>query len=256
VRGQYIYSNHFRAKPGHHISLHRHTLWQAELVVQGSLSVTFGTRTFSRDTGESILLPPSIPHGFVYGSAGATVFSVKMRLAGASAKGARLLDADDHNRALWNYLKVLTETQYRDRERFLLAMEHTLALLATCFFRQASRKTPRRESPLVSRIVAVLQKNQGLPVPLSFLSKQTGFSPGYLRTKFREATGTGLKQYIDRYRANIVANQIRYADASIKEIAWELGFPDVQTLSHFCVRLLGENPRTIRKKARQKGEEQ
>ena len=47
-----------------------------------------------------------------------------------------------------------------------------------------------------------------------------------------------------------IETQLLYNDMSIKEIAMQLGFPDVSNFGRYVKAKLGESPRAIRSRAR------
>ncbi|WP_242691510.1 helix-turn-helix domain-containing protein [Desertivirga arenae] len=73
-------------------------------------------------------------------------------------------------------------------------------------------------------------KNQGLPT-VQFLSEQLHVSASYLSDMLRSLTGQNTQQHIHNHLIEKAKEQLSTSDASISEIAYELGFEHPQSFS-------------------------
>lgn len=73
-------------------------------------------------------------------------------------------------------------------------------------------------------------KKQGLPT-VQFLSEQLNVSPSYLSDMLRSITGQNAQQHIHNHLIEKAKEQLSTSDASISEIAYELGFEHPQSFS-------------------------
>jgi AraC family transcriptional activator of pobA len=73
-------------------------------------------------------------------------------------------------------------------------------------------------------------KKQGLPT-VQLLSEQLNVSPSYLSDMLRSITGQNAQQHIHNHLIEKAKQQLSTSDASISEIAYELGFEHPQSFS-------------------------
>ncbi|SEW55163.1 AraC family transcriptional regulator [Chitinophaga arvensicola] len=65
------------------------------------------------------------------------------------------------------------------------------------------------------------------------LAGQFGFSKHYLGEFFKEQTGSTLREYVNRYRLQLLEDRLHFSLFSLKEISHELGFNDQSHLNKF-----------------------
>jgi AraC family transcriptional regulator, transcriptional activator of pobA len=93
-------------------------------------------------------------------------------------------------------------------------------------------------SDLLQKVEDILQayfqslhaKEQGLPT-VQFLSEQLNVSASYLSDMLRSLTGQNAQQHIHNHLIEKAKEQLSTSDASISEIAYELGFEHPQSFS-------------------------
>ncbi|WP_229208870.1 helix-turn-helix domain-containing protein [Dyadobacter luticola] len=93
-------------------------------------------------------------------------------------------------------------------------------------------------SDLLQKVEEILQawfqspptKKQGLPT-VQFLSEQLNVSASYLSDMLRSMTGQNTQQHIHNHLIEKAKEQLSTSDASISEIAYELGFEHPQSFS-------------------------
>ena len=75
-------------------------------------------------------------------------------------------------------------------------------------------------------------------------------SPKYLTHVCKVCSGDTAKNIIGKMLIKRIETLLLYNDMSIKEIAMQLGFPDVSNFGRYVKAKLGESPRAIRSRAR------
>lgn len=249
---RYVHSNSFGQQNRYTITEHTHLTWQAEYVMRGDLVALVGGTRHELSQGESLLMPPEVPHGFEYGEGGAEVFSIKLRVDAPGVRQSTYkLAATDETAALWHALNVMLRPSPRPHSPRVHSMDILLQALLRFF---VGEDTPGaagdRESPLVSGVKRALSTAAGHPVSVKRLSASLGYSEQYVRRMFLRETGIPLKRFIDQQRAMFIDQYVAHSDLTLKEIAFELEFPDPHGFSRFTKRMLGRSPRRLRRDIR------
>jgi AraC-like DNA-binding protein/quercetin dioxygenase-like cupin family protein len=243
----YLYHNRFTAGPDYTITAHEHLYWHVEFVKHGLLRTTVGRSPYESREGDSILLPPQVPHAFVYRDEGTTVFSVKFELHGLPLKPvAWTVPAQPGITAIFAALDSVLEFQrWPSRER-LAAVDHLLAAYVHLVTHRSEADEGRRIS-LGDMVKELVERAEGKTITVGAIAKELGFSETHVRTQFRGAEGIALKEFIDRHRSNMAVKYLSFSDMPIKEIVQLMEFPDPQCFSRFCKRMTGRSPKHIRR---------
>ncbi len=244
----YLYHNRFTAGPDYAITAHQHLYWHVEYVKEGLLQTTVARTPFETRPGGSILLPPEVPHAFVYREPATTVFSVKFELHGmALASAAYPVAESPEVSALFAALDSLLEYQRWPSQERLAAVDH---LLAACVHLAAHRPEADQGDRRISvseMVKELVERAEGRAITVGAIAGELGFSETHVRTQFRNAEGVALKEYIDRHRSNMAIKYLSFSDMPIKEIVQLMEFPDPQCFSRFCRRMTGRSPKHIRR---------
>ena len=83
-------------------------------------------------------------------------------------------------------------------------------------------------------------------VQVANLSKIFGYSPNYLGVFFKLHVGLSLRDYINKYRIQMIKNRLRSGSQSLKEISFEMGFTDLSHFNKFFKVHVQMNPSTYR----------
>lgn len=102
--------------------------------------------------------------------------------------------------------------------------------------------TPRQ----VSRVIEFLQVNLNRELSLETLAEQTGFSPYHFAHLFRQTTGESPHQFVLRQRIERAQHLLKETEASLSQIALEVGFANQSHFSRIFKRYRGLTPRTYR----------
>lgn len=81
---------------------------------------------------------------------------------------------------------------------------------------------------------------------LEHLAGQFGYSQHYLGIFFKEQTGIPLRDYVNRYRMQLIEHRLRHSSHSIKEISNEMGFTDQSHFNKFFKTHKGMSPSAFR----------
>ena len=80
------------------------------------------------------------------------------------------------------------------------------------------------------------------------MAKELRISYSYLASKFQKITGMGIKRYVLREKLRAAANQLKYSEAGIGEIADYLSFPSASSMCASFKEMYQMTPMEYRKK--------
>lgn len=244
----YLYHNRFEAGPDYVITAHNHLFWHTEFVRSGMLEVTVAGKPFTVTEGEAILLPPEQDHAFVYRNEKTNVFSIKYEAHNPGIDiRPYVMPAADTTRQLLAALDGLLVHQAWPSPDKMAAIEHLLAAhIHLAAHRAAAADAPEART-LPELIKERIEASEGKALTVGAIARELGYSETHIRSQFKRAEGSSLKEYIDRHRSNVAVQYLSYSDMPIKEIVALMEFPDPQCFSRFCKRMTGRSPKTIRR---------
>lgn len=162
-----------------------------------------------------------------------------------------------------NYEKLLKTRAAMPKGRmFELVIEHlTFALLndlacyaETCGISNELTEIPVRQSDaLFKRMLTLvndsINSKQSPSRSIQYYADQLNVSPKYLTHVCKICSGRTAKDLIDSILINRIEYLLLRSDLSVKEIAMQLGFPDVSNFGRYVKSKLGSSPRAIRANA-------
>ena len=92
-----------------------------------------------------------------------------------------------------------------------------------------------------------MRENYRREVTAAEIAKAAGLSPNYLSRKFRQATGTGVHEYLTFLRLKEAALELLSTDSSVTEIALRCGFSDGNYFKDVFKKRYGITPTGYRK---------
>jgi AraC family transcriptional regulator len=109
----------------------------------------------------------------------------------------------------------------------------------------AAPVSSRVETALV-RAVERIESRLKLPLPVPALAEHTGLSQNYLARAFRHRYGMTIPRFILLRRIELARHLLATSKAAIKQVAYEVGLPDVQHFNKQFRRLAGVSPSAYR----------
>ena len=105
----------------------------------------------------------------------------------------------------------------------------------------------REQTLAVQRMQDYIEQNKTMEITLSDLAKISLFSPWYSYRLFREYLGLTPTEYIRKLRLSLAALRLRDGEDRVIDIAFDLGFSNVDTFTRAFFREFGCNPSDYRK---------
>jgi len=241
--------------PDLRIVSHRHERPYYSLVLAGSYTEQYGSRTRDCNRLSASLHPPEERHSDRFSGAGGRLFSVEFKpaLLGRMADlGVRLRDPLDFQGGLPVQLgyRLYREFQRQDGPSQLSLEGVTLELLA-----EISRLKLRSSTlpPLwLRRARDILHATFSSPPTLFDLAATAGVHPVHLAREFRRHFSCTAGEYVRRRRIDFACRALLQTESPLAEIAIKAGFSDQSHLTRTFRAATGLPPAQFRKHYRGK----
>jgi AraC-like DNA-binding protein len=221
---------------------HHHDHWQMEIILKGPVTLeTEGSQELPANT--LVLLPPGMPHTFLYPEKPTTWMSVKFRHPMASRGLVRQTPRGEVARALADFQNWCDEeTPSRHKQR---AIALSFAALLEMVLEGTEASDPGEQ--FRQRVRALARNPHGGYRSAGEIAGLLALTPNHLSAKFQTMTGTGLKDFLDGERAETARRHLVYETAPLGEVARLTGFDDLSSFSRFMFRVTGRRPGDIRR---------
>jgi AraC-like DNA-binding protein len=109
----------------------------------------------------------------------------------------------------------------------------------------AAVDTPTMPTP-VWRTLEIIEQRMHEPLSVASLAREVGLSHNHLTRLFRAATGQTVVEAIARRRMERARHLLQFSNMPVKEIAVQVGMPDLQHFNKAVRRHLGDSPTKVR----------
>ena len=120
------------------------------------------------------------------------------------------------------------------------------------YVRLIQRYTLREYSPIVRKAMNYIIINLSSELRLSDIARASGVSPNYLSALFNQETGDSVSAYINQKRISKAAELLENRSTQIQEIAFYVGFSDLNYFTRVFRTIKGMPPGEYRKKCIEK----
>jgi AraC family transcriptional activator of pobA len=249
------------------IPAHRHEgLHQFQLLESGRATVTLDNVPHCVQAPAALMLAPGCVHAFDYAPdcaghqvtvptallqhAFADAPALVDRLALSLVLDADALDDDDAAQAQQLFARLVAEFDGAEPAR-MEALRALAVLVAAWFLRRAGSAPPdetRRalRDTLVQRFRSLLELHLRRHQPLGFYAASLKVTPDHLSRACRAVTGQSALDLLHERLLQEARRLLAYTDATVAEVAHELGFADAAYFSRFFARRAGLAPQAYR----------
>ncbi|MDR6943728.1 AraC family transcriptional regulator [Mucilaginibacter pocheonensis] len=259
-------------------ALHSHHYFQLAYVLEGSGIHTINNNSFEFAPGDAFLLVPGDQHSFVADPVPKfcmidftqSLFSKNNRdlddvsdlsesfkrleyifhnLHGVNGKIIR-----ENDKAVFNALiEQLISEQNKDLPFGKAITQNVIFLLLNLIARNIQQTlydySLRADAKnKTHNITAYIQHNiyDREAIKVENIAAHFGLSEGHLSRYFRQQSGSSIKEYITRYKMEIISTRLKFSDLTISEIADELNFTDESHLNKAFKNTFGKTAKQFR----------
>lgn len=112
---------------------------------------------------------------------------------------------------------------------------------------QLSFEIDHEDPRIVQRAKDYIHENFDDPITLESLAKAISISPAHLSRVFKQATGVGYLEYLNRYRIEQSMKLLTQKNRRISEIAYEVGFQSLAPFNRMFRDYAGTTPKDFRR---------
>lgn len=105
----------------------------------------------------------------------------------------------------------------------------------------------QQESQPIRKAKLYIQEHYSEPVKLETIAEYVNFSPKYFSTIFKRSCGVSFSEYLTNVRIEKAKEKLRTTNASVKEIAIGVGYPDIHHFSKVFRKNVNIKPTDYRK---------
>ena len=252
------------------IGLHSHECWELSWVLCGAGSRTIGDLTQPMGPGETVLIPPCIPHVWNFDPArtdpdghiaNISVFfgpQLIRSLRGAMPELAAALDKIESLRCAVIFTgetydaitAILLDMRGLSPGRRVPKMIELLLVIA-----DASDCRPAGNNNVMSRMAQRLERvrvycacNYSRPITLEEVSRHAGMNKSAFCTFMRRYAGMTFSQYVNHVRLERARERLQTADCNIAEVALGCGFQSVTYFNRLFRAKYGCTPKAMKNK--------
>ncbi len=110
-----------------------------------------------------------------------------------------------------------------------------------------------RKNDKVGKVISYISKYYHLPIDYKTISKDLNYHPVYLNRLMVAHTGYSIHRYLLNQRIRHAVYLLHTTNRNISEIAFNVGFNDVNTFSLCFKKIIGMSPKTYLKANSEKG---
>jgi AraC family transcriptional regulator len=209
-------------------------------------TLLLGNERLGVTPGSVGIVPPSMPHEYRLGGRSEHLYA-RFVVSEGSEVPTRILALQDLGRVFSVTAQRFEQAMHAFRARPAQAEARLWDLLWELAERSA-RGQPRRSRrhDALDSACRVVQARLCEPLSLADLAAPAGVSPAHLTRLFRAELGVTASDYLRRCRLERALHLLTRTELPVKEVACEVGIPDLHAFNKVIRRGFGVSPRELR----------
>ncbi|MDR1899776.1 MAG: helix-turn-helix domain-containing protein [Treponema sp.] len=230
--------------------------FQMVYIIDGQGAFTADGRTYEVKPGSLLLILPGVRHQYkpVYETGWHEYwvgfkgdFFSKMLREGTLSRDHVFFELGLHDYIIAAFRRIFDEVRAQRPLYQLNACAGVLFLLAEMLTHERRKEQPNYYQKIVEKAKCLMELNSYGDINLSSISEQIGVSTSRLNDIFKTYTSMTPYQYYIDIKIRKAASLLEQEDASVKEVAFQLGFEDQYYFSRLFKNKTGVSPSTWKK---------
>lgn len=254
-----------KSHPQYEMPFHWHMECELILVLDGRLELTVNGKQYGVEKGQSVFIPGGLIHGgtpqrCIYEC---VVFDIESFLAqspqcvekynksiDSGAVCELVFDAGSRCGAI---IDELFENMEKESEAYTFNTTGLLWQLVGGLLEQGQQAEPSssgniyRKNKQIKRVLTKIRNDYAKPLTLDDLAREANLNSQYFCRAFKQATGKTPIDYLNYYRIECAAEQLRLPYLSVTDVAFSCGFNDLSYFNRLFKRKKNMTPTEYRR---------
>ncbi len=114
------------------------------------------------------------------------------------------------------------------------------------FMHEQESEEPSRNQQLTQEFIRLVEANYKVHRDLRFYADRMGLTAKYISTIVKLSSGKSATEWIEKYVTLDAITQLHSTSKTVKEIAYDLGFPSQSCFGKYFCRVVGLSPAAYR----------
>ncbi len=235
---------------------HWHNEVEIFCVVEGYIDFYINSVCYSLNSGESIIVNADEIHSVKAEHPNKVVVlqipksTLKMYHGHESIHFAQVYDKKDEK--LFKTVVDIFMTAEKKESTYIYSLLGKYYMLLEYLFktyREDAGTNVLKQMDDISRLSCItdfIKENCDREISLDEVAKRFGYTSSYLSKLFKQSTSINYKTFVDTVRLNNAYNELLNTDASVNDIAYNNGFPNVKSFINVFKKRYGLTPHAYR----------
>ncbi len=240
---------------------HLHRSFEFLTLLEGEITLRIGNDIYELSSGESVLIPPFVPHSidasddsafFIAVFSGNYAEDVAQLFKSKRAESYKFTLSEKTVSYISEHLYPGAEatedegTPMPKPKKFML--KSCLYAITSEFLDGATLKDKKREDMLILEVLSYIEAHFLENMTLCDMAHTLGYSHEYVSRVFNRTLGINFKALVNQYRLEYALRLIRESDDALVSIAMASGFQSLRSFNRACRDILGASPTEIKRK--------
>ena len=194
-----------------------------------------------------------LPNSYICSSITSSDYEAKVIGLSYEAMQNNMLVSKD----MWNIMSFIARNpivHLSEENRVFVEYFHGLVkyklepLIAPLIYERRGTGPFRQGEVLFKRFIEMLVENKSNDRSVKYFAECLCVTPKYLSTVCKSVSGKTALEWIHDFLAEGITRKLKYTDMTIKEIADEMGFPNISFFGKFVKNRFGASPKEYRKR--------
>ena len=240
---------------------HLHRSFEFLTLNEGRIEIKIGSDLYSLYAGESVLIPPFVPHSI--DASADSAFFIAVFSGNYAEDVARLFKskrAESYKFTLSEKTRAyISEHLYPGADmtvdegtpmpkpkKFML--KSCLYAISSEFLDGATLRDNKREDLLILDVLSFIEAHYLENITLRDMARSLGYTHEYVSRVFNRTLGINFKALVNQHRLEHAIGLIRESDEPLVSVAMSSGFQSLRSFNRACRELLGSAPSDIKRK--------
>ena len=240
---------------------HLHRSFEFLTLLEGEITLRIGNDIYELSSGESVLIPPFVPHSidasddsafFIAVFSGNYAEDMAQLFKSKRAESYKFTLSEKNVSYISEHLYPGTEatedegTPMPKPKKFML--KSCLYAITSEFLDGATLRDNKREDMLILDVLSFIEAHYLENITLRDRAHTLGYSHEYVSRVFNRTLGINFKALVNQYRLEYALRLIRESDDALVNVAMASGFQSLRSFNRASREILGASPSEIKRR--------